>query len=168
MVDRNGDKVDIRRIKGLYGQAPANKAALDYFAARQKNSAKTTVDRLLAALRQEGHDVPRADIIELFKALEEAKCGAFVVGRKGHPTRFEWSASLVSVGRAATGEVGEIEALSEAEEEELEDDAASAELISHRFVLRPDFEVQLQLPSDLTAVEASRLSEFVRTLPFAR
>ena len=169
MVDKNGEKVDVKRLKLLYGQNPANKAAFDYFAARQNNSAKTTVDRLLALLGQEDHVVPRADIIELFKGLETARCGTFVVGRKGHASRFEWSASLISVGQAATGEVGEVETLAEAEQDvETEDEGAPIDSISHRFVLRPDFELRFELPRDLTTVEAARLGEFVRTLPFAR
>ena len=38
--------------------------------------------------------------------------------------------------------------------------------LTHRFNLRPDLEIQFQLPTDLDDAEAERLSEFIRTLPF--
>ncbi len=44
--------------------------------------------------------------------------------------------------------------------------AKDAGTIGHRFVLRPDFQVQLELPQDLNQREANRLAEFIRTLPF--
>ncbi len=38
--------------------------------------------------------------------------------------------------------------------------------ISHQFMVRPDFAVRLELPTDFTPSEADRLATFVRTLPF--
>ena len=38
--------------------------------------------------------------------------------------------------------------------------------IEHRYQLRPDRQVLLVLPADLTAREAGRLAEFIKTLPF--
>jgi hypothetical protein len=160
---------DTEPLRTLYTLRPTNKAALDHFAGRRYSSTRTTVERLQALLRQEGHDVPRGDIIDLFKGLEAAKCGKFVVGRKGHPSRFEWSVSLISVGRAAAGEVTEVQALSESEQNAvIEEEEAGGGWIAHCFVLRPGVEVRLDLPSDLTNAEADRLAEFVRALPFSR
>jgi hypothetical protein len=39
--------------------------------------------------------------------------------------------------------------------------------LRHRFVLRPDVTVELELPEDLSAREARRLALFVKSLPFA-
>jgi hypothetical protein len=39
--------------------------------------------------------------------------------------------------------------------------------LRHRFVLRPDVTVELELPEDLSASEARRLALFVKSLPFA-
>ncbi len=36
--------------------------------------------------------------------LQEQGCGQFVEGRRGWPSRFVWSAGLISVGRAAAGD----------------------------------------------------------------
>lgn len=161
------NSIDIRALLSLYASGGAPKAALDHFAARQNNSARTTVDRLQALLRAEGHDVSRSDIIELFRGLEAAHCGQFRIGRKGHPSRFEWSVGLTSAGQAASGETTTVEALSEAETEALDDVESSAEMLDHRFHLRPDLEITIQLPSNLSLAEASRVADFVRTIPFA-
>lgn len=40
------------------------------------------------------------------------------------------------------------------------------EPLTHRFHLRPDFEVKMKLPADLTKAEADRLALFVVSLPF--
>jgi len=163
---QNG-KPDTNALRKLYGASNAAKAAFDYFAQRQYNSARTTVDRLLAALKQEGHDVARSDIVELFKALQSAGCGDFVIGRKGHPSRFEWTVGLADVGRSASGEPVKVEAISEAEKLETAEEEASAEMLEHRYRLRPDTELKISLPVNLTAAEATRIADFVRTLPFA-
>ena len=60
----------------------------------------------------------------LARALEQAGCGQFVVGRRGQPSRFEWAFSCISLGQAAAGEDVKLEAaedpLPEIEEEQLE------------------------------------------------
>ncbi|MHB8762676.1 MAG: hypothetical protein ACYC6J_09920 [Coriobacteriia bacterium] len=154
---------DIDAIRKLYASSSAAKAALDYFAGRQNNANASKVDRLLDVLRYRGHDVSRFDIIEFFRALEAAKCGRFVIGRKGHPTRFEWSASLISVGQAAAGETNVVDELTDTEALSDDDDTG---LLEHRFRLRADLELTIELPDDLTASEAGRLADFIKTLPF--
>src|SRR5690606_27511620 len=106
--------------------------------------------------------------VEFFKQLAEANCGEFVVGRKGHSSRFEWGVGLVSVGRVASGQLNQVERLADVELSRELDDGADAEPdeLNHRFKLRPDFEVDLRLPRDLTTAEAGRLADFARTLPF--
>ncbi len=169
MSDVNGANVDNKRLKSLYSSGKAGKFAFDYFAGRQNNSKQTSVDRLQTALKAEGHDVSRGDIIELFKSLEAASCGSFVVGRKGHQSRFEWAVSLVEVGQVATGEEVQVQDLEDSDIQlEPEQDSLSGGLIEHRFVLRPSFEARIQLPPDLSMTEANRLSDFLRTLPFSR
>ena len=41
------------------------------------------------------------------------------------------------------------------------EDETHEELLEHRFRLRPDVVVAIELPSDLTAAEAERLSNFI-------
>jgi len=159
--------LDNRRLKNLYSSNENFKFAFDYFAGRQYNSKKTSADRLLSALKKEGHEISRGEIIDLFRALETSLCGKFFVGRKGHPTRFEWSVGLVDVGQAAAGEEIEVRPLTESDREvDAGDDDDAEQLIEHRFMLRPSLEVKLMLPSDLSKTEATRLSDFVKTASF--
>jgi hypothetical protein len=70
------------------------------------------------------------------------------------------------VGRAAAGELKEVEALSEAERAAASDNDGDGGLIEHRFVLREGFELRIELPADFTAHEAARVADFVKALPF--
>ena len=91
-------------LRQLYRQSPVAQAFFDHAARRERDQSETKVDRILILLRAEGHVFPRRDIINLFRRLEEQGCGQFVEGRRGWPSRFVWSAGLISVGRAAAGE----------------------------------------------------------------
>jgi hypothetical protein len=116
--------------------------------------------------RRKGVIANRAEIVALMKALEDVGVGKFVHGRSGHPSRFEWSTSLKSVGQAAVGEAVELEDI----EGELEDDDQTeeeeVETVEHSFKLRPELDIALVLPEDLTVREAERLATFIRSLPF--
>lgn len=160
------DPINTAALRSLYAESRSAKGAFDHFAQRQNNSSKTTIDRLQAALRANGQDVSRRDLIDLFKALEEAHCGTFVVGRRGRPSRFEWDVGLTDVGRSAAGEQVKVEAITQAETADLDDDGDDiAALVEHRYRLRADLELALPLPLDLTPSEAGRIADFIRTLP---
>lgn len=159
--------VDKDAVIQIYRTKKSFQTILDYFARRQKNSSRTTAERLQKALASEDIDITRTEIIDLFRALANAGCGVFLVGRKGHPTRFEWSVGLIDVGRVAQGESVEPTPLHESDNSTLVvPDEQSEGLLDHRFVLRPDFDVHLELPEDLSTAEANRLADFIRTLPF--
>jgi len=66
------------------------------------------------------------------------------------------------LARLAAGEPQELEPVDESQEEEAEDDW----LLTHRYHLREDYEMQIDLPYDLTKEEAGRLAAFFQTLPF--
>jgi len=162
MTDKFKERVDVSKLKWLYSNNSTARAFLDHAASRQKNSTETSVDRALAVLIQEGHDLSRGQIIEMFRELEAAGCGEFLTGRRGWPSRFAWKVGLVSIGKAAAGEIQEIEEIpagTPTEEETLQ-------MIPHVYQLRQDLKVTLELPADMTQREAIRLSEFVRSLPF--
>jgi hypothetical protein len=167
MVDQYQRVIDIGTLRSLYQSSPVAKAALDHFAAREKRRWETTVERLQGIVRQELTDVSRGDIIEIFRMLESANCGRFVVGRRGHLSRFEWSSNLIAVGKAAAGEPMSAEEMAGDDGDPvLEEDDDERFTVSHHFRLRPDLEISLCLPPDLTTQEASRIADFVRTLPF--
>ncbi len=167
MDQKNGKPIEAKRLQNLYVQSAVNKAAFDYFARRHRNSAGTKIERLQDILRLEGHDASRRDIIDLFKALADANCGEFVVGRKGHSSRFVWAVSMTAVGQAAAGESVTLEKLSEEDKAaaEIDDDIG---MIDHKYFLRPDVEITVSLPRDASPVEVSRVADFVRTLSFQR
>jgi hypothetical protein len=161
----NTDSINPAELKKLYATSRSAKAAFDHFAQRQNNSSHTTIDRLQAALKGSGHDVSRRDLIDLFKSLEGVGCGEFVIGRRGKPSRFEWSVGLTDVGRAAAGEQVKVEAITQASQTVLSEAGDSADMVEHRYRLRADLELTLLLPLNLTASEATRIGDYVRTLP---
>ena len=154
-------KVDVKKLRSLYKDSPAARSVLDHFASRERNWSSTTVDRIQANL--DDADISRADIIGVFKELEACGCGSFKSGRKGWLSRFEWDVQMVSVGQAAAGEAVQVEKVSE--EEKAADEAATSTL-KHVFRLRQDMPGSFDLPVNLTAAEANRLADFLKTLPF--
>ncbi len=163
-------EVDISILKRLFVSNKASSIAFRIFKERDKDSKETKLERLEDLIRSEGGNPSRVDIVSLLKGLQEANCGRFIVGRRGSPSRFEWSVSLRSVGLAATSGSDEVNEMDEDADErdgddELADDSDESS-ITHTFVLRPEYRVKLTLPVDMTSREAKRLSDFLRTLPF--
>jgi len=159
---------DLEALKRSYHRYPGVKAILDYTANRKNNSSELTADRFEAVLRKDGIELSRNEIISGFKELALLGFGEFVVGRRGQPTRFVWRVQMIEAGKAARGEAVSIPYL------KMEDEAGEVavsgpfrpDTIRHQFILRPDFTVAIDLPKDFSRGEASRLAEFVRTLPF--
>ena len=106
----------------------------------------------------------------LFRDLEDAECGQFIVGRSGWPSRLVWNVDSLAASRLASGENQEVEEIWDEDEDE-DDEVLSAirpavEIIKHSFNLRSDYVVKIWLPVKLTKKEAERLSLFVQSLPF--
>jgi hypothetical protein len=151
----------VREIRSFYEAGGQCQVILDDFASRTNNQRITKVDQLLTRLRDS--ELQRSAVIGLFRKLEELSFGRFIEGRKGHPSRFVWSASSIEVGKAAKGELEVVSAavaVSEPSEEKEEE-----ETITHQFNLRPGFVVSVKLPADFTAKEADRLGNFLKALP---
>lgn len=165
-MNENGNKVDIKKLKDIYSKNPAARATLDEFARRERNRTETKVDNLLY-LKVANRPITRGEIIQVFQEFERIGCGTFIVGRKGHPSRFQWTVGLPSVGKAAAGEDVPLDVISE-EEREQADELPEGELETYAFPLRPNLKVELQLPTDLSSAEASRLADFIKALPFDR
>lgn len=153
---------NIKKLRQLYANSTGAQAILDHFASRERSWSETTVDRIHNNVVGEGHEVSRGDVISCFKEFEQLGYGEFKIGRRGWPSRFVWSANLVTVGKTAAGEADIVEEINEA-------DGANEEPMStvkHTFMLRPDVPVSLELPSDFSASEAQRLGAFIGALPF--
>jgi len=157
---------DISALRRLYNQDPAIKAILDYAAGRKNNSAEVTVDRLETILAKEVRG--RQPIVDALKALEEIGLGTFMVGRRGGVSRLEWKVPMIEAARAARGDDVEVPLLDPADElfSETRLEARAIDAMHHTYNLRSDFLAEFDLPRDLTAREAFRLAEYIKTLPF--
>ncbi len=154
---------DTQRLRELVNSNPRARAFLELAARRERNQNVTNVERALTNLQNAGHDVSRGQLISVFRSLDELECGDFKTGRRGWPSRFEWTTEIISVGRAAIGEQENIQQIEIAEEDQVEDEL---DWLTHTFHLRPNVEIELELPMDLSPNEASRLTQFIAALPF--
>ena len=171
MTSFDSAALDLKALKAMYASEPAAKAVLDEFASRRRNQRTTKLGQLLLRLNNARVGIAKGDVIRILRKLDEFGYGDFRTGRKGHPTRFEWKYDLVSVGKAAAGGTQAVEEIQlttgeDIGDEEVEVKAVREGAIQHTFQLRPDWQIELTLPADLSAREAARLSEFVKTLPF--
>lgn len=161
--------VDMQLLQSIYTESEDFRDILDYFAGRRRNSRETRPESLIAAIKMEtSRRIERRRIIEFFRLLERARCGKYIEGRLGHPSRFSWDVGLISVGQAARGDVRIVEGSAHDEMDETSEPLTIRPALRlHRYHLRPDLEMSIELPTDLTISEASRLAEFVKTLPFS-
>src|SRR5262245_7843218 len=113
MTDKNDLDVKSGKLQELFKENEAAKVILSHFATRQRNGPTTKLEPLMRVLSEKlgEKQISNGAVIQVFRSLEEIGCGRFIVGRKGHPTRFKWSDSLITVGKAALGEASKIESL---------------------------------------------------------
>ena len=113
---------------------------------------ETILDGLETRLTEK--DISRRGIVYLFKKLQEYGAGELIVGRKGHPSRFKWTVDSIGI-------------------HPIQDDIPvpkaqnQSTLLAHTYPLRPGLVTTFELPSDITTIEARRLSQFIQSLPFA-
>jgi len=152
------DDQTVSELKKLYRSSPVAQAFFDLVAKRRNDAQEVTVERALDSLENR---FDRGKVVDLFRRLQELGCGNFVLGRHTRHSRFEWGVSMIGVGRAATGEISEIDEIKETDAEEPE-----IEVLVHTYHLRPDLPIEMILPVDLTQREAERLAMFIKSLSF--
>jgi hypothetical protein len=150
-------------LRQLASSDQCARAFFELAARRERNQTITNVDRALTNLENAGHEFSRQQLLSVFKALNDLGCGEFKVGRRGWPSRFEWSTGIISVGRAAIGEQETVEQIEVTADDGLD---TETDWLTHTFHLRPSVEVELELPMDLSPNEARRLTQFIDSLPF--
>ena len=155
--------VNTAGLSELYRESDVAQKLLDHFASRTNDSRVTKLDRAKAVLDARDVRASVAEVRAVFRQLEKLGCGKYVIGRRGHPSRFIWTSGLVSVGQVASGRGIDVEKVRLSSDVE---DGSSADTLEHVFQLRPTVTVRLSLPANLTATEATRLADFIRTLPF--
>jgi len=153
----------------LYEERTDFARVFDYLASRKRNSNELVVDRLIEepSLEELGAKSSRRRvIIEFFRRLESIGAGKLIVGRGKRKTRFCWVRQVTMLEAAAAARAGKGTSPAEAGARSGPEQVDGPSLLPHQFALRPDFVVRIQLPTDLTALEADRLSTFIQALPF--
>jgi len=151
------NKKTSERLKFLYRDGDFSKI-FDYLASRSNNARETKLDRLAWIT-----GLDRSKVTAFLRALQELELGRFLVGRKGYPSRFEWTVALISVGQVASGESDEIltDDLVDGADDDME---LTADQVTYEVPLRPDVKANLTLPANITRVETIRIANFVRGL----
>lgn len=91
-------------LRELFEEDPGAREFLKWASERQNDAARTSIDRL-----EQKAGVDRRKAIELAKQFDRLGCGRYIIGRRGAPSRIEWTFSLKSIGRAAVGETAALE-----------------------------------------------------------
>jgi hypothetical protein len=93
----------LETLFAMYRTTPAAKKLFDSLARVGAEDNRTTVDELI-----EDGDISRSDAITVLREIEEAGYGEFKLGRKGHPSRLEWSEDPRSLAERLAGESSEV------------------------------------------------------------
>lgn len=105
------------------------------------------------------------DLVSVFKELDKIGVGEFIVGRKGHDSRIIWKYDTKKIGHAGLEEVSLLFKLSPVPEYAVtaldESKSRKPDSIKHLFNLRPDFELEINLPSDFNATDLQRLKSWL-------
>lgn len=156
-------------LKEAYQNDEVFQLVCEHFANKQINQYTTKVDTLFKHVKKEclNNDVKRLNVISALKVFEAAGCGRYIKSRYG--SRFEWYTKTKELcEQVIEGESEDWEFIS-SDQEDLDDESQELEknpTVIHTFYLREDFVIELELPADLTANEAYRLSSFTGTLSF--
>jgi hypothetical protein len=172
-------KTAYNKLTNEYKRDQVGRAVLDRFAILAENSHSISVTTLESYMRALGS--PRGQIIKFLKLLEELRWGVFKTGRRGGISRFESHLSLKKIGQLAGYRPdAEIDPIQDEGSESAADDfqstngvsrsdempASSPQLLKHRFLLRPDYAINIDLPVNLTNAEADRFADFIKSVPF--
>ena len=165
-------EIDCQKLRNAY-RSPHMKLVMDYFAtSTQINGIEIEVD-ILEEYFKDNPFFGRASIIDSFKILEKLGWGYFIIGRKGGKSRFRATiAGISSIGRIASHTPEEAIESQEGyrelafEQGSYESKKGVSNLLLHAYYLRENFVINLELPGDLTVLEAERLAGHIKTLPF--
>jgi hypothetical protein len=113
------------KIRKLYNSNPIAQQLFDDNAKRERDASSSSLDVISRKL-----NISRGDAVAVARALEEAGCGEFKVGRRGAPSRFEWSYSCIGLGRAAAGEPIALERAENPQEDEEDAPVAGSDTLT--------------------------------------
>lgn len=148
-------EIDMDRMKSKYRNNPQFRTLIDFLAQQEKDDKLLTVDVLEIRMGKAGLSVTRTDVIRMLQALHGWGCGWFIIGRRGQVSRFWFNVSSTQLGKEVSGK-GVIASPA----------VPPLTMLTHKFILRPDLEISLELPSDLSKKEIGRIADYLQTLPF--
>jgi len=152
-------------LKQNYKANEAVKAICDHISNRSNNQNETGLERILSHLGQ-AYDFKRSEIIAAFRLLETAGCGKYIEGRHGKKSRFLWSVESKHIAGAAQGTETTAALVAEDAPNGKSIKNEMSEMIEHSYFLRPDLELSIELPANLSRIEAQRLAQFIDSLSF--
>lgn len=157
-------KIDAKKIQDLARDDVLAGSLFDYLAKKQRHTKELTVDLAI----QQVPGAMRSEMVQVFRELQQIGLGSLLMGRKGKKTRLSWLVQPADIEKARKKEIAELIASGSdsVSNEEFEQDDEDAELLTHEYRLRRDLVVSIKLPEDLTAKEASRLSQWLVTIPY--
>jgi hypothetical protein len=169
----------ISALRELYNSSPVAREILASFS-EWEDKKVTSVKRLHRRLARGASLIDREQVVQFLQTLHAIGIGELIAGEGGRRPRFVWGYPLREVPRVASGETWELQPLQdlpehgdgepagdrEDDDDILGDQHVRRASIKHVFRLREDFSVKMRLPADLTAGEAFRLADFIKTLPF--
>lgn len=139
MVNRSENRDLVPELRRMYLDDPAARRFWDWAAARVNDAAETSIDRIMSVAQ-----IDRSEAVELGRRFDDAGVGEFIVGRKGWKSRVRWARSLCGLGKAAQGQVEQVDDV----DPELVEESAD----HHLFPSDPDEAVG----KPLTIMEAKR------------
>jgi len=154
--------IQATEIQNLARDEPLISKLFDYLGGRQRHAREITIDRAMKAVPGEA----RSEMVRAFRLIGQVGLGDLLMGRKGKKTRLSWLVSPSDIERAVRGDVAEVISLGGNDSVISEDDDEDEDLVTHEYRLRRDLVVSIELPEDLTPKEASRLSQWLLTVPF--
>jgi hypothetical protein len=155
MKNFDGDEIDMDRMKSKYGNNPLFRTLMDFLADQEKVARSLTVDKLHDQMTKAGLGVSRTDVVRMFQVLHGWDCGWFTIGRRGLKSRFWFNVSPTDFAKEVSGKGKKTLPMKPA-----------PKMLTHKFQLRADLEISLELPVDLSDKEVGRIADFLKTLPF--
>lgn len=150
-----GKEIDDEKLRSKYKTEPHFRTLMDFFRVQTKDDRTVEVRQLTDRMGKAGIKVYRHDVIRMLQSLQGEERGWFWIGRRGHESRFDFYASSIEMAKVAASEIAAPKKA-----------APPPTMITHKFRLRADLEISLELPSDLTDKEVTRIADFLKTLPF--
>lgn len=144
-----------RKLREACASSLALRLLLDEYSSRQRNRRVTKTEWVQNRFKGK---ITRSDVIGGLRILEDLGYGKYIEGRRGQPSRFEWSKSSLAVAQLAT----ELDSAQPAAMDVVgEDEDPDMDMIVRAFDLRDELRIEFELPKDLTPREAERIGLFI-------